>query len=131
MSVDLQEFMKQINARLDSLPTREQVESIGLRIQRNKESITSNKIKIKNQEKQIASLRAAAEKLESKQIDTRRGLSQRVGKGTTTPIVNDYWAARKSIEGSNEITMKDPVSTFLADALGTDVEKEIGDFSVK
>ena len=45
--------------------------------------------------------------------------------------MNDYWAARKSVEGSNEIAMKDSVSTFLADVLGIDVEKEIGDFSVK
>ena len=78
MSEDFKKFVESVSAKLDNLPTADQFNAFGYKIDKNTESIKANTDRIIEQDRKIAGLSASLERVEREQVDARRGLDGRV-----------------------------------------------------
>lgn len=141
MSEDFKKFVEAVNTKLDNLgklPTAEQFEAFGCKIEKNTEEIASNAKKISDQDSRISRLTQSVEKLERENIDMRRGLDGKIKtvvearSGTQDATRDEYNIARKSlrfwpIDGKSEAEMLSAARKFIESALQVrNYEEKVG-----
>ena len=141
MDEDFKAFVDTVKSKLDSLPTREQFDSLGIKIEQigeNTRNIEQNKEEIEKNKSDLASIKESISRLERDQVDARRSLSGKVREIVQTSPCSSgsFERARRSIrmwpiQGRSDGEMKMRIGEFMKDALQmTDLDESVGDFSV-
>ena len=147
MDEEFKAFVESVKVKLDVLPTKEQFNSLGLKVEqidRNKENIERNANKLQKHASEMEQLRESVSRIEREQIDAKRGLPARIRETVVASGTRDngvshdqFDFARRAlriwpIDGSGREEIRKSVVDFMSGALEmNDVEKNIGIESVE
>ena len=141
MDEEMKTFMAEMRRKFDEMPTRDQFDGWGVKIDNNRSDIDKNKERIDANSKHILSMQASIERIEQDQIEARRGLLGQIERavgGRTVGVdrrEEEFNRARRSIrvwpiEGNGIEERREATASFLTGALGLKAD-QVGDFKIK
>ena len=141
MADDMKAFAEAINAKLDRLPTSQQFEAFGCKIEKNELNIAENTKRLANQELQLSKISESVARIERDQIDAHRGLERKIKtavcnlelpRDSTRTEATDFDLARRSmrlwpVPGRTKDEMEKSAIEFISGALLVeDMESRVG-----